>query len=125
MSGQLDIVNAGEHLVVTYSGLFSVPAAKAAVDAMVDACQRERLTKVLFDCRTMTGEPTVVDRFNVGQYGASTIPREVRIAMLTREDLPLPDRFFEVVARNRGLRLTVFFDVDKALDWLGGPEAGS
>ena len=122
MSGQLDIVNAGAYLRVTFSGLFTIPAAKAAVDAMVDACRREGLAKVLFDCRTMTGELSVTDRFEMGQYGASTIPRKVRIAMLTREDVPLPDRFFEVVSRNRGLLLTVFFEPEAALEWLNAPE---
>jgi hypothetical protein len=106
------------YLHITFSGPFSLAAAKESVDAMVAACTREGYAKVLFDCRPMTGVLQVLDRFDVGEYGALTIPHSVQIAMLGREDQILPDKFFETVARNRGLMLALFSEIDEAIEWL-------
>jgi hypothetical protein len=118
MSYRLDIVKEAGYLRMTFTGPFSLDAARSAVDAGVEACKKENCEKVLFDCRSMTGDIDVLDRFDVGQYSASTVPHTVRIAVLGREDHILPDRFFENVVRNRGLTLTVFSDMDKAVEWL-------
>jgi hypothetical protein len=118
MSQRLKIVNVEDRLHITFSGPFSVEAGKKSIDAMVAACKREGSTKVLFDCRPMTGVLQVLDRFDMGEYGASTIPHFVKVAMLGREDQILPDKFFETVARNRGLLLAVFSEIDEAIAWL-------
>lgn len=118
MADRLEIVNAEGYLHITFSGPFSLAAARRSVDAMVAACTREDCGKVLFDCRPMTGALQVFDRFDVGEYAALTTPPSVKIAMLGREDQILPDKFFETVARNRGLMLALFSDVDEAIQWL-------
>jgi hypothetical protein len=120
MSHLLDIVKKEDYLQITFSGPFSIDAAKRSVDDMVAACRKEHCAKVLFDCRPMTGDLTVLDRFEVGQYGEGTIPQTVKIAMLGRNEQILPDRFFETVARNRGVNLLLFTEVDDALKWLKG-----
>jgi len=66
----------------------------------------------------MTGQMSVIDRFDVAEYGARTIHERIKVAVLGREDQILPDRFFEQVAVNRGLRLKLFTDADEAADWL-------
>jgi hypothetical protein len=118
MSHQIEITNAGGHLQITFSGPFSPDGAKESIDAMVNACAKEGCPKVLFDCRPMTGDPTVSDRFETGTYGASKIPGHVKIAMLGRGDQISADNFFETVARNRGVNITVFTETDAALEWL-------
>ncbi len=118
MSDDLEILKADDHLRITFSGHFSPTAVRDSVDAMVAACAKENCTKVLFDCRPMTGRMTVLDRFEAGEYGASTIPGAVKIAMLGREDQILPDKFLENVARNRHLNFALFHGVDEAMAWL-------
>jgi hypothetical protein len=118
MSYHLEIKKTKGYLHIAFSGPFSPAAAMESVDAMVAACAREDCTKVLFDCRPMTGDLKMVDQFDVGQYGASKIPRSVKVAMLGREDQISPDRFFQTVARNRGVRVTVFSEIDDAIKWL-------
>jgi len=118
MTSNVEIVKAEGYLHITFSGPFSLDAARRAVDTMVAACAREQCTKVLFDCRSMTGNLTVINRFNVAEYGGMTIPSSVKIAMLGRVDQILPDNFFENVARNRGVSVTVFHEIDKAIEWL-------
>jgi hypothetical protein len=120
MSSPLEIVKKEDFLHMTFSGPFSLDAAKRSVDDMVAACKKENCAKVLFDCRPMTGDLTVLDRFDVGQYGEGRIPQSVKIAMLGRDDQILPDRFFETVARNRGVNVTLFTETDEAIKWLKG-----
>lgn len=118
MSHQIEITKAEGYLQLTFSGPFSPAGAKDSIDAMVSACAREGCPKVLFDCRPMTGDLTVSDRFETGTYVASKIPGQVKIAMLGREDQISDDDFFETVARNRGVNIIVFSDSDAALEWL-------
>jgi len=118
MSHNVEITKSEEYLQITFSGPFSPTAARDSVDTMVTACAREGCSKVLFDCRPMTGDMSVSDRFETGTYGAAKIPVQIKIAMLGREDQISPDNFFETVARNRGVNVTVFSDIDAALEWL-------
>ena len=118
MSHQLEIKNKKDYLHITFSGPFSPAAAMESVDAMVAACASEDQGKVLFDCRPMTGDLNMVAQFDVAEYGAETIPRSIKIAMLGREDQVSPDRFFQTVARSHGVTVTVFSDIDKAIQWL-------
>ena len=118
MTHRIDIVKAEGYLHITFSGPFSPEAARRSVDEMAAACKRERCENVLFDCRPMSGDLSVMNRFEVAEYGALKIPYSVKIAMLGRIDQTLPDNFFENVARNRGVTLTVFTDIDKAIKWL-------
>jgi hypothetical protein len=118
MTDYVHIVKAEGYIHITFSGQFSPEAAKRCVDEMVAACTREKCAKVLFDCRPMAGDMSVMNRFDIAQYGAVTIPSSLKIAMLGRRDQLLPDNFFENVARNRGVTVTVFSEIDKAIRWL-------
>jgi hypothetical protein len=118
MTHNVTINRQGDHLHIIFSGSFSLAASKASVDAMVKACAEGRCSKVLFDCRPMTGEMSIMDRFDTGQYGAQTITHGIKIAMLAREDQISPNNFFENVAVNRGVNLKVFTDENGAIEWL-------
>jgi hypothetical protein len=118
MADNIEIIRQGDYLHVTFSGAFSFAAAKCSIDAIVNACEEERCSSVLFDCRPMTGEMSIVDRYEIGQHGARIVPPGIKIAMLGREDQILPDKFLETVADNRGLILRVFSDENEATEWL-------
>ena len=98
MSNNLSITQCEGYLHIEFTGEFSVEAAKQSVDAIVDASIKANCTKILFDCRRMTGDLSTMDRFDVAQYGSSKIEHFIKIAMLGREDQILPDKFFENVA---------------------------
>jgi len=118
MASEIRVEKVDDYLRVTYTGPFRLEEARRTVDAMVTGCARERCERVLLDCREMTGDMSVINRFDVAQYGSLTIPRSVRIALLGRPDQILPDRFFENAARNRGVKVTVFTEGSDAVAWL-------
>ena len=77
---------------------------------------------VLVDVRGVHGRiPTILDRFDVGVHIA-TLHRErtprIRLALLGHEPMIHPERFGEIVARNRGADARVFTVEGEALDWL-------
>jgi hypothetical protein len=77
---------------------------------------------VLVDVRGINGSiPTILDRFDIGMQIAELhleqMPR-VRLAVLGHEPMIHPDRFGEIVARNRGADARVFAIEAEALDWL-------
>jgi hypothetical protein len=120
MSDNVTIVRREGYLNLTISGTFSLEAAKQSVDMLAEACNKESCYSVLFDCRPMTGEMPMFDKYKIGEYGAKVLPHVIRVAMLGREDQVSPDGFFENVAVNRGMILKVFSDEKKAVEWLKG-----
>ena len=110
----------GSYLLVEFFGEFSVEAGKQCVDRMVEACKEHSKSKVLLDCRKMTGAMPILDRYLVADYGASKGRLLMQLALLNREGVPLPDNFVENVAVNRGMNMKVFTDHDEALYWLTG-----
>jgi hypothetical protein len=77
---------------------------------------------VLVDVRGIAGSvPTILDRFDIGVHVAARHleqrPR-VRLALLGHEPIIHPDRFGEIVARNRGADARVFTVEAEALDWI-------
>jgi hypothetical protein len=118
MSDNVKIVRKEGYLNLTISGAFSLEAAKQSVDILAAACDKENCYTVLFDCRPMTGEMPIFDRYQIGRYGTEVLPHTIKFAMLGREDQVSPDAFFENVAVNRGMILKVFSDEKKAIEWL-------
>jgi hypothetical protein len=117
-SESMSISDKGSYLLVEFFGRFSVEAGKQCVDEMVEASQKNDRSKVLLDCRRMTGSMPVIDRFEVAEYGAIKGRVLMQLALLNREDVVLPDNFVENVAVNRGMRMKVFTDFDEAVLWL-------
>ena len=77
---------------------------------------------VLVDVRGINGRvPTILDRFELGTHIAKNYlesePR-IRLAILGHEPMIHPERFGELVARNRGADARVFTDEAAARDWL-------
>jgi len=114
----LSILDKGSYLLVEFFGEFSVEAGKQCVDRMVEACEEHERSRVLLDCRRMTGEMPVMARFQVAEYGTTKRLQIKRIALLNREEVMLPDNFVENVAVNRGMNLKAFTDFDEAQLWI-------
>lgn len=112
------ITDKGCYLLAEFSEQFSVASGKQCIDSMVEACDDRGCSKVLLDCRNISGAMPVADRFQVAMYGA-TKRRQIRqLALLNREDVMLPDNFVENVAVNRGMNMKIFTDLDEAVLWL-------
>ena len=111
-----------DYLEIACSGLYSrAESHRVGLEAYREAALAERDT-VLLDVRQVTGKvPSILDRFEMGvriaNHYRESDPR-IRLALLGHEPMIHPDRFGELVARNRGADARVFTVESEALAWV-------
>jgi hypothetical protein len=113
-------------LKVHATGKFSLEEAQRTFLEMMEAVALHRTERVLFDGRTIQGNPRTMERFYYGEFAAETVAqyRErgvspgTRFAYVLKEPVLDPHRFGETVAVNRWMRLKVFDSLEEALEWL-------
>jgi hypothetical protein len=113
-----------EHLEVSCTGLYSRSESIRVGELAFREAARAKRTAVLVDVRSVVGRvPSILERFDFGvrvaEHYLDSDPR-IRLAVLGREPMIHPERFGELVARNRGADARVFTDEAMALDWLLG-----
>ncbi len=111
-----------DYVLLTCSGLFSRAEAFRINDEAFEIAARESRRNILIDARQVRGRlPTIFDRYEIGVNIARAwldqLPR-VRVALIGHEPMIHPERFGEIVARNRGADTRVFTDEAEALTWL-------
>jgi hypothetical protein len=112
------------YLEVACSGLYSRAESLRVGEAAYREAARAGRTALLVDVRGVTGRvPSILERFDIGvrlaQHYLDSDPR-IRLAVLGHEPMIHPERFGELVARNRGADARAFTDEAMALDWLVG-----
>lgn len=83
------------------------------------------ISKVVIDARGMTGNPSITDRFELGELLAKQAGARVAVAIVDSALRVLPDRFLETVAVSRGACVKVTTDVAEALAWIDAPQRGA
>jgi len=111
---------------VTSSGHFTLAEAEKTFLDVIAAVALHKADKVLLDGRKVKGEPTIIQRFYYSDFAARTVAEYAaesgnpapQFAYVLKEPVLDPNRFGEKVARNRGMNIRVFDDLEKALTWL-------
>ena len=114
-------------LRVEVSGEFSLEEAKRTFLEMMEAAAKCDARKLLVDGCQVVGEPKTMERFYYGEFAARSVanfadrgrPYIPQFAYLLREPVLDPGRFGERVARNRGMYVKMFDQLEEALAWLG------
>ena len=120
---QIDVRVQPQHVALVVEGRYSRSEAFRVGEEAYREAARAGRQNVLVDVRKVNGRvPPLLDRFDFGvhiaeQHQAFT-PR-IRLAVLGHEPMIHPERFGELVARNRGADARVFTDEADALQWLG------
>ena len=111
-----------DYLEVGCEGLYSRAETLRVGEVAYGEAARANRSAILVDVRAITGRiPTILDRFEMGvrmaKHYLESDPR-TRLAVIGHEPMIHPERFGELVARNRGADARVFTDEAQALDWL-------
>ncbi len=119
---KVDLRVHAEYVELRCTGRYSRAEALRVGDLAYREAAAAARRSALIDVRGVTGSvPTILDRFDVGVRIATLHlehrPR-IRLALLGHEPMIHPDRFGEIVARNRGADARVFTQETEALDWL-------
>ena len=111
-----------DYVELDCAGIYSRARALRVGDEAYRQAALANRTGVLVDVRQVAGRlPTILDRFDMGvrvaEQHVSRKPR-IRFALLGHEPMIHPERFGELVARNRGADARAFTDKEEALRWL-------
>lgn len=110
-----------DFLEITCHGTFSVDKLLAAVTEAFRLAREECRAAVLLDLTDLDGQPSTMERFEVGAGVAHIqleLPSDVALAVVGKEPLIDPDRLGETVALNRYAWGKVFEDYDEAVAWI-------
>jgi len=114
------------YLSVSVSGHFSLDEAKKMYVEILEILLNKKLLKLFFNVYKVKGKVTTMDRYHFGEFAALESIKymgkglvRIAVAFYGIEPIIDPERFGELVARNRGLDLKVTTDKYEALQFLG------
>jgi len=111
------------YLRAQLSGTWNVDEFPSHVDLIAKECQERKQTLLLIDFASLIwNRVSTLDRYRMGQGAEQLAGKVARVAVLARTDQIDPGRFGERVARNRGINVKVFINLDEARHWLLDPE---
>jgi len=115
-------------LHVAAKGSFTLDSAMQTFLEIVKALDQHNCERILFDARSLTGEPSIIERFYYGEFVADAVmrPGEHRAPLKNPQFAyvmlpPVLDvsRLGETVAANRGMNVRAFDNMVDAAAWLG------
>ena len=118
MSLQIDITVEPGWVKLTCRGEYSLTRFLDLVQRTYDATTEHGRPAALVDITDVTGTPTTLERFEIGEELARCGAAAIRVAAVGNLPLIDPSRFAAVVAKNRGANMWVFEDCDAAVRWL-------
>jgi hypothetical protein len=114
----LEILDKHDYLLANYIGEYDQEAGKRMVDRIIQGCTEYHLSKVVLDCTSMAGGISIIDRYLVVVYGQKLLGLVTNLALVGRPEAVLPNKFEEIVARNRGINLHVFDNLEDAIAFM-------
>lgn len=111
------------YLEARFLGDYQLARFKSQVTQSSMACPERGFERLLVDISGMKSysSASVTDRFEIGIHAAKVARSLARIAVFGTQEQMDPEAFGAVVAQNRGVRVEVFIDRDKALAWITAP----
>jgi hypothetical protein len=90
---------------------------------VISAARERGFSRILSDCSSLKGGHSVFDLFVLADdLKAESIAHTLKQAVILPEDREAAGlvRFWETTCSNRGIRVRIFEDRQKAIDWLTG-----
>ena len=114
------------YLSITVSGHFSLSDVKIMYTDALESLLDNNFSKLFFNAYKVKGKVTTIDRYYFGEFAALESLKymgkglnRIAVSIYGIEPIIDPERFGEIVARNRGLNLKVTTDKIEALQFLG------
>ena len=117
----------GDFLYIRAEGEFSLDEATRTFGMALDMVMANDSRRVLFDGRSIVGEPTAVERYYYAAFASDAVNmlREIgwlveppRFAYVLHEPVLDPLRLGQTVAKKRDMRVKAFDDLEDAVRWL-------
>lgn len=118
MSIRLQIEEMPGYLVARFVGAGAAEEAWQQFDSIAVRCKRANNNKLLIDTTGTQTRVSLVDTYCLGERFQIFARHGLQVAVVTTPEQIDQERFAELVARNRGVNITVFTDVRAAEKWL-------
>jgi len=114
------------YLLMTYEGSYAHSLVEEFTDQILETCKSQQPTKLLIDLRLVTGNMSVIERYQLAltaarKYFIARLAAKIpgcRYAIVGTHPLVDSKKFEETVATNQGLNLRIFTDIQAAHRWL-------
>ena len=110
-------INKGNYLHVEVSGIYSLKFFIEIIREITEHGEKEKLNKLLVDISNVDGNPSILERYEIGLEISKHWVKDIQAAAVVREEVV--SQMAENVAVNRGANFQVFTKVEPALEWLG------
>jgi hypothetical protein len=118
MSVQLQIEETPGYLAARYTGAGTAEEAWRQFELIARRCKRANKNKLLLNFTEAHGKISLAERYFLGRK-AQIFPRYmIKVAMVDTPERVDPQRFGELVLRNRWVDARVFTNVEDAKEWL-------
>lgn len=118
MSLQLQIEEKPDYLEARFTGAGAAEETWRQFDEIAERCKRANKNKLLLDFTEASGEVSLADRYFLGDKAQILSRRRLKVATVATRRQIDPQKFAELVARNRGVDLRAFTNVEDAEEWL-------
>jgi hypothetical protein len=119
MSMELQIEETPNYLAVKFTGAGTAEEIWRQYELIAERCNRADKNKLLLDFTEAHVEATLVDKYILGEQAQIFARYKViKIAAIARPEQIDPERFGEMVARNRLVNGRVFTSAEDAEEWL-------
>lgn len=112
---------AHERLFLEVSGNYEKAGLLALIQRVGLHCRQTACLQILADFHAHYGDIPTIELHEIGQCLSKEIPVGCAVAVVVREERVAQNRFFETVARNRGVTVKLFAAQDDAKSWLEHP----
>lgn len=86
--------------------------------AIIQAARESGAERVLCDERELEYQLNTFDTYESAEFIASQAPQIAKVAIVCSPDVQADADFWETVAVNRGMRVRMFLDLEKARRWV-------
>ena len=118
MGLQLQMEQMPDYLAARFTGAGVPEEVWRQFESIAENCKRTKNNKVLIDTTKAAGEISLLERFLMGERTQTFARYGLKVACFETPKRIDPQRFGEMVARNRGVNLRVFTDFNAAEEWL-------
>jgi hypothetical protein len=120
MAYDVRVIPIREFMKTDIKGELDVTATRDMLSKIMAACKREKMSRILIDCREASTHSTLTDVWTLARdLGALGVTHENRVAIVNRpKDGFDRGAFLELCATNRGYQLRAFREFELAFAWL-------
>lgn len=114
---EVQIHEIGSHISIKAEGLYSLADLRKLLDRVKVESDKRAVRGVILDITGVVGTIPIMDMHALGEYCSGVWKLALRVAIVSPEGGL--DKFFENVARNRGVQIVVVPTPSAAIEWIG------